>query len=112
MNRTHFKFSSRNHYTIKKIGINTEFCSDMNGSNEFNCNCYTGFEGKRCEISVCDSVICPNGSCYAGDCICDDGYVNIRNICEETCALNPCQELINVMLHAEKTYQYLYVLAF
>ena len=75
------------------MGVNTENCSDMNGTNEFECQCYAGFEGKRCEISLCDGVPCENGSCDAGICICDSGYIKIENNCVETCALNPCQEL-------------------
>ena len=27
--------------------------------------------------------------------MCDSGFVNVDNICLETCAMSPCQELIN-----------------
>ena len=36
--------------SIKNMGINTENCSDMNGTQEFSCQCTAGFEGKRCEL--------------------------------------------------------------
>ena len=36
---------------IKNIGVNTEYCSDTNGSQEFKCVCNDGFDGKRCEFS-------------------------------------------------------------
>ena len=34
---------------IENIGINTEYCSDLNGNDEFKCECNEGFDGKRCE---------------------------------------------------------------
>ena len=63
----------------------------MSGTEEFNCQCNTGFEGKRCETDLCDGVICENGFCEAGNCICNAGYIKIENICEETCDSNPCK---------------------
>ena len=49
---------------IKKIGVNTESCSDVNGTQEFKCQCIDGFVGKRCEVAVCSSDYCNNnGSC-------------------------------------------------
>ena len=27
---------------------------------------------------------------------CGTGYVNVENVCVETCALNPCEELIQI----------------
>ena len=120
---------------IKKLGVNTESCSDVNGSQEFKCRCKDGFLGKRCEVSVCssdncnnnglclinennndqmkcvcnegfggetceitlcDGGMCENGFCNAGECICNDGYVNIQSICVETCDLNPCQGSIQI----------------
>ena len=27
---------------------------------------------------------------------CDIGYVKIENVCEETCALDPCKELVKI----------------
>ena len=68
----------------------------MNGADKFNCICYAGFDGKRCEIDLCDGVICDNGFCYAGSCTCNDGYVKIESICKETCQTNPCEVLIEV----------------
>ena len=120
---------------LKNIGLNTESCSDVSGSQEFKCQCKDGFvgkrcevaacspnycnnnglcainendinqlqcecnegfEGQRCEIDLCDSVICENGSCDSGTCICNAGYINIDGNCEETCTVNPCQELIQI----------------
>ena len=45
------------------MNVNTEYCSDMDGSQEFRCQCNDGFDGKRCEI-VCP-LDCKNG----GSCI-------------------------------------------
>ena len=45
------------------MGINTEYCSDVNGSQEFKCECHKGFDGKRCEISVCPLNCENNGIC-------------------------------------------------
>ena len=112
------------------MGLNTESCSDVNGSQEYrcqcmdgfngkrcevpvcsskycnnnglcsinendinplHCECYDGFEGQRCEIDLCDGVTCENGLCDAGNCICGSGFINIDNICVETCDLNPCE---------------------
>ena len=117
------------------MGLNTESCSDMNGSQEFRCQCMDGFdgrrcevpvcssnycnnnglcslksdneddidqlrcecidgfEGERCEIDLCDSIICENGDCDAGRCTCNEGFINVENICKETCSLNPCEVL-------------------
>ena len=121
---------------IKLMGMNTESCSDVNGTQEFKCQCkgglggqrceaavcssdycnnnglcqikydnendieqlqcecFDGFGGQRCEKDLCDDVICQNGFCDSGRCICNAGYINIDDICEETCDLNPCEELI------------------
>ena len=45
------------------MGINTEYCYDLNGNQEFKCECKDGFDEKRCEVSVCpldcnDNEIC------------------------------------------------------
>ena len=71
----------------------------MNGSQEFNCECNDGFEGNRCEIALCENMVCKNGSCDAGNCICNGGYIKIEDICEETCALDPCEELIQIYFY-------------
>ena len=117
---------------VKEMDVKTESCSDEDGSQEFQCRCKEGFDGERCEVSVCysnycnnnglcsinendihqlqcecnygfdggrceidlcDEVTCENGFCDAGNCECDSGYVNIENICLETCAVNLCEEL-------------------
>ena len=125
---------------IKNMGINTESCSDVNGSQEFKCQCKEGFDGKRCEIAVCtksycnnngvcsiedhngtkrfqcecdegfegplceidlcDNIDCENGSCDAGRCVCNDGFIEINNLCKETCETNPCQVFI-IIIHRD-----------
>ena len=40
------------------MGVNTDYCSDMNGNQKFKCNCKDGFDGERCEVSVVVSVVC------------------------------------------------------
>ena len=46
------------------MGVNTEYCSDINGSQEFKCECKDRFDGKRCEISLCPLDYCKhNGTC-------------------------------------------------
>ena len=46
------------------MGVNTEDCSDMNGSQEFKCKCNDRFQGERCEISLCPLDYCRNnGTC-------------------------------------------------
>ena len=32
---------------------------------------------------------------------CKTGYVKVDDVCEETCALNPCQEMIQNLLRAD-----------
>ena len=81
---------------IKNIGVNTEYCSDRNRIEEFNCKCNAGFEGRRCETDLCDDLTCQNGFCEAGSCICNAYFINIENICVETCDLNPCEVFIKI----------------
>ena len=79
------------------MNTNTQSCSDVNGTQQFKCICNEGFEGGRCEIDICDRVLCSeNRFCYAGKCSCNAGYIETGNICVETCALDPCQELIQL----------------
>ena len=47
---------------VENIGINTEYCFDWNGSDEFKCQCNEGFDGKRCE-DECSLECGINGSC-------------------------------------------------
>ena len=47
---------------IENIGINTEYCFDSNGSDEFKCECNEGFDGKRCE-DECSLECGIHGSC-------------------------------------------------
>ena len=78
------------------MGVNTEFCLDTNGTEEFNCKCHAGFVGRRCATDLCDNLTCENGSCEKGSCICNAGYINIENICVATCDLNPCEVSIQI----------------
>ena len=43
---------------------------------------------------TCEGISCGQGACYNGTCKCEANYTNVANVCEETCALFPCQELI------------------
>ena len=43
--------------------MNTEYCSDMNGNQEFKCECNDGYDGKRCEVYVCPLDCQNNGIC-------------------------------------------------
>ena len=60
------------------MGVNTKYCFDNNGSQEFKCECNDDFDGKRCEIFVCP-LICENyGECKSE-------INNITNIKEWKC---------------------------
>ena len=66
------------------MGINTESCSDVDGSQEFKCQCKKGYVGKRCEIPVCSSNYCNNnGLCSINgtdllQCECYEGFEGQR----------------------------------
>ena len=73
--------------------------------------------GPECDIDMCavngNPIECGNGTCIGGKCNCDTGYVEIDNFCEETCADNPCKELIKnnfgyygSYLYEHASYQY------
>ena len=47
------------------------------------------------ENITCEGISCGQGACYNGTCQCETGYANVANVCEETCAQNPCKESIN-----------------
>ena len=49
---------------IENIGVNTEYCSDSNGSEEFQCECNEGYVGKRCE-DQCPIDCEINGNCQS-----------------------------------------------
>ena len=76
--------------SIKNIGNNTRYCFDANDTDEFKCECNTGFDGKRCEYEC--SLECNDGW------FCDTEFDQNSGIkrwkCIETCAANPCEELI------------------
>ena len=64
---------------IKNIGLNTEYCFDSNGSQEFKCECNEGFDGPRCEDEcslvcekneICTSEINVNGT-KTFECVCN-----------------------------------------
>ena len=54
-----------NYIIIKNIGVNTEYCFDMNGSQEFKCECNEGYDGKRCEVALCPFNCENNGICLS-----------------------------------------------
>ena len=79
------------------MGLNTESCSDVDGSQEFKCQCNDGFGGKRCEVAVCSSKYCNNsGLCSIKSnndtdqlqCECNDGFEGQR------CEIDLCDSLI------------------
>ena len=81
----------------KNIGINTESCSDLNGSQEFKCECMDGYDGKICEAVVCSSNYCNNnGLCSIEEdngmerlqCECFDGFEGQR------CQIDSCDNFI------------------
>ena len=44
---------------------------------------------------MCGGINCGIGSsCFGGISTCQTGYANVENFCEETCELDPCEELI------------------
>ena len=71
------------------MGENTESCSDVNGSQEFKCQCKDGFIGKKCEVAGCSTNYCfNNGTCSINDndndqlhCECNEGFEGQR--CED-----------------------------
>ena len=84
---------------IKEIGINTESCSDVNGSQEFKCQCKEGFDGKRCEIAECTANYCNNnGLCSINEndnnrlqCECNQGFEGQRceiDLCDSVACEN------------------------
>ena len=49
-------------------------------------------------VNMCEGINCGSGgSCFGGICTCQTGYANVENFCEETCALDPCEELIKTI---------------
>ena len=49
------------------------------------------YSGPECTIDECEGIECGNGTCIGGICSCVTNYVNIGNVCQKTCALQPCQ---------------------
>ena len=45
------------------MGVNTDNCSDMNGNQQFKCECKDGFVGERCEDSLCPLDCQNDGIC-------------------------------------------------
>ena len=87
---------------IENLRVNTDYCYDSNGSSEFGCECNEGFSGRRCEnkcpLECQNNEICTleiKKGIKQWKCKCETGYVKVANVCEETCVLNPCKELIN-----------------
>ena len=79
------------------MGTNTETCSDLNGSQEFKCQCKDGFGGKKCEVAVCSLNYCNNnGECSINSsnnieqlqCECYEGFEGQR------CEIDLCDGVI------------------
>ena len=51
---------------------------------------------KKVVVGGIIAVVVIFGDTQSGDTECETGYVKIDNVCEETCALTPCQELIKI----------------
>ena len=49
-------------------------------------------DGFNYECDRCFNIECENGKCNDGVCNCDDGFVNVNNTCQQTCASEPCQD--------------------
>ena len=79
---------------IKNVGINTEYCFDYDGADEFKCECNQGFDGKRCEDEC--SLECNDGWACSPEF--NDTSGTKRWKCIETCELNPCEELIKIII--------------
>ena len=73
---------------VENIGINTEYCFDSNGSDEFKCECNEGFDGKRCE-DECSLKCGDNASCATeinsitgikqSKCVCADNFTGFHS---------------------------------
>ena len=60
-------------------------------------------------VDMCEGINCGiGGNCLSGNCTCETGYTNVENYCEETCALIPCQELIEIQQNLE-IFSYLFI---
>ena len=57
-----FEINDQFDIIVENIGLNTEYCFDSNGSDEFKCECNEGFDGKRCE-DECSLECGIHGSC-------------------------------------------------
>ena len=76
---------------VNDENICVEICESINCCDE-------GFKnvGDICVDISCEGVDCGTGAdCLGGNCVCQTGYASVENVCEETCSLNPCKELID-----------------
>lgn len=76
-------------YDVLKNICNNKGILHVNGT----CTCASGFEGKNCEISVCDGY-CVTGTCTVGEngqqtCKCPE--TNYGDRCEKQLCLSKCQ---------------------
>ena len=49
------------------------------------CNCHENYGGATCNLDLCTDIECGNGTCIAGNCQCDDDYINDGNVCVDIC---------------------------
>ena len=68
---------------IENVGVNTEYCFDSNGNEEFKCECNEGFDGKRCEDQcflecgnngICTSKINISTGTKEWECFCSNNF--------------------------------------
>ncbi|CAF2376052.1 unnamed protein product [Rotaria sp. Silwood2] len=87
-------------------------CQTIDNLNDYTCNCYQGYTGKQCNISIdlCKPSPCLYGQCYLNDingyeCKCLPGSTG-RNcsILIDTCSSNPCLNN-GVCIQGLNTYQ-------
>ena len=73
---------------VENIGINTEYCFDSNGSDEFKCECNDGFDGKRCEDECsldcgihgnCTTEINTTTGIKQWKCLCNDNFTGFNS---------------------------------
>ena len=72
---------------LKKIGINTKYCFDSNGSDEYKCECNEGHDGKQCEHECsldcgiygnCTTEINETTGIKQWKCLCTDNFTGFK----------------------------------
>ena len=77
------KYYRYNPYKIKFLNCKIDSCKNngtcKNGTNEFSCECKTGYFGNTCQFTSCDANLCEHGStckdeAYGYKCNCAPGF--------------------------------------